>query len=122
MCGGRLKDVPKLRQTPNTAVGNPMATTTAPNATPCGTEANDGRRIKVQSEAFVRMQSAFYSDNMVASTNGTPGGGVPGAGAGGIPPPSSGGGGNGSGSSGGGMAGNPSPGDGSTGGDPPACF
>jgi hypothetical protein len=92
MCGGRLKDVPKQRQTPSTAVGNPMAATTAPNATPCGTEANDGRRIKVQSEAFVRMQSAFYSDNMVASTNGTPGGG---------------------------MAGNPSPGNGSgTGGAP----
>jgi Flp pilus assembly protein TadG len=73
-----------------TGMSNPMGTSADPAATSCGTASNDGRRIKVQSEAFVRMQSAFYASNAVASSNGTPGGGIPGAGVGGIPPPGTG--------------------------------
>lgn len=109
--------------TQSTGMSNPMATTNDPAATVCGTVANDGRRIKVQSEAFVRMQSAFYSANSVASSGGTPGGGIPGGGVGGVPPGGGGGGGSGSGGSGtggGGMGGNPTPGDGSPT-TPPTC-
>lgn len=73
-----------------TGMSNPMGTEADPAATSCGTAGNDGRRIKVQSEAFVRMQSAFYASNVVTSSGGTPGGGIPGAGVGGIPPPSTG--------------------------------
>lgn len=73
-----------------TGMSNPMGTSVDPATTPCGTAGNDGRRIKVQSEAFVRMQSAFYASNVVASSNGNPGGGIPGGGVGGVPPPGTG--------------------------------
>ncbi|MDP2369506.1 TadE/TadG family type IV pilus assembly protein [Rhodoferax sp.] len=70
--------------TPDTHVGlqatgmrNPFATGDEPTATPCGPPTAFGRRIPVQSEAFVRMQSPFFSNNVVASTGGTPGGGLP---------------------------------------------
>ncbi len=70
--------------TPDTHVGlqatgmsNPFATGDEPATTSCGAPSAFGRRIKVQGEAFVRMQSPFFSDNVVASTGGTPGGGLP---------------------------------------------
>ena len=70
--------------TPDTHVGlqatgmsNPFATGDEPATTSCGPPSAFGRRIKVQGEAIVRMQSPFYSDNVVASTGGTPGGGLP---------------------------------------------
>jgi uncharacterized membrane protein YgcG len=101
-----------------TGMSNPMATAADPNATVCGTPGNDGRRILVQSEAFVRMQSSFFRDNLVAGTGGTPGGGIPGGGFGGIRPGGSGG----SGSVGGGIAGNyPTPGNGNPPTTPPVC-
>lgn len=94
-------------------MSNPFGTGKDPTATVCGTVGNDGRRIKVQSEAFVRMQSAFYSDNVVASTGGKPGGGIPGGGVGGIPDPPP-----GTSPDGGGMTGYPDPGGGD---DSPSC-
>jgi TadE-like protein len=89
-----------------TGMNNPMATTVDPSSTDCGTVANDGRRIKVQSEAFVRMQSSFFDGHMVASSGGKPAGGLAAAGVGGIPPGGgSGGDGNSSGSGSGGGGG-----------------
>jgi hypothetical protein len=97
-------------------MGNPMGTVSDPESTVCGTVRNDGRRIKVQGEAFVRMQSAFYSTNVIASTNGNPGGGIPGGGVGGVPDPPTG---PSTGPGGGGMNGNPDgPGGPSDPGDP----
>lgn len=94
-------------------MANPFGTAKDPSSTVCGTVGNDGRRIKVQSEAFVRMQSPFYSEHVAGSSGGTPGGGIPGGGIGGVPetPP-------GTDPGGGGMSGNPNPG----GGGPPGCF
>ncbi len=97
-----------------TGMSNPMGTEADPAATSCGTAGNDGRRIKVHSESFVRMQSAFYASNVSSSSGGTPGGGIPGAGVGGIPPPGTGT------TTGGGMTGNPNPGTKPA--EPPVCL
>ncbi len=70
--------------TPDTHVGwqangmsNPFSTGGEPSTTPCGPPSAFGRRITVQSEAFVRMQSPFYSANVITSSGGKPGGGLP---------------------------------------------
>lgn len=95
-------------------MSNPMGTVTDPESTVCGTVRNDGRRVKVQGEAFVRMQSAFYSNNVVASTNGNPGGGIPGGGVVGVPDPPA----NPDDTGGGGMSGDPDGGSG----EEPTCL
>lgn len=60
-------------------MGNPFGIGAVPAGAVCNNEALGGRRIYIQSEALVRMQTPFFEENLAGSnTPGTPGPATPG--------------------------------------------
>lgn len=69
---------PAAGGTTGTGMGNPFGIGEVPAGAVCNNPAFGGRRIYVQSEAIVRMQSPFFESNLGGSTQpGQPGGGTP---------------------------------------------